>query len=965
LMTNSSYFRDDLIRAAEKEDSDRPWEDNHEALSALAKLDWAAAEPILKRQASSGSRSALAALSVLYKHAVETKNEVEAEALRGQLKPAVIASNVAYPIRYRVFDVLFSTEWVGKDDWVVSILSVDPNPGYQGFLPIFPAFAARQDPDKWIPIISRLVDSSDQKVHNAAVLALLHQNGEYSPARRDEILPLLPWLSNPEWASPDRRSVLLGELEHTDVPESVSGLLWILQNERDLNLRIGAANAMKRYRDPAAVPVLRDALEREKSFPYKYLESPYRKAILAALFACGGVSEAEMTSDIEAYARTTATTHTREAFEKGPYSSDTESVALETRIGEFFSNPEMAQDALVAPLLRHAQLLAQAEPDVSNRILQIVHSWPVAASDLDIVERIGNGTAGTDSIHSALQRREKLRANTGNELTALSKNRGGVLGMAAAILDEDPLNKSILTSRDVQAQRALLACNRLIRGRLPLSLVTPLLASADSSLSRAAERYLESEDSAEARRAIVMRHPGELTILGRRLHDDTGDKNDPSVEKSEERLVKEIKGADSPVEIFALLNSTYSGNVIVRLYANRATITRQSDDARYEIRRLEPEEAREIKEIIREQHADNLAPLIAFTEHGGGPFEYVHLTRTSGRRVFVGPPDYGIIVKSSPYAMVKEIFDRLSKRGDFEERYFLADRIKNLEVLFTDDNENALAVWKSGNDLRVAVRRTDDNEAGAIWKACKNGKPSGASMAPDGFSDDIPWPYESSGGSPEMWRARLGDYWISAAEENDRTGLWKKKKEAVSALIIEGNYSTPLTTADGRWLIASKSLSDSDSASQIVRINLASGRELKTDIQAEEVVEPLAYSPALRGVIVMRAKNGEDGHPLPQEYRLLDPENGESKVVSGELRPLLQQSYRPLQPTANADEAWAAIYSEKTDATEVGRYNLRTLTFRPELTLPSIKFGSMDMWVDEQERKVYITYNGQLLRMGL
>ncbi|HUR96576.1 MAG TPA: hypothetical protein VMZ26_00780, partial [Pyrinomonadaceae bacterium] len=79
----------------------------------------------------------------------------------------------------------------------------------------------------------------------------------------------------------------------------------------------------------------------------------------------------------------------------------------------------------------------------------------------------------------------------------------------------------------------------------------------------------------------------------------------------------------------------------------------------------------------------------------------------------------------------------------------------------------------------------------------------------------------------------------------------------------------------------------------------------------------------------------------------------------GEIRPLIQQTFRPLQPATAAFEFWAAI--PKENETVIGLYNTRTFTLRPLLKLPKISFDSMDTWVDESGGKVYFVYEGHML----
>ena len=85
--------------------------------------------------------------------------------------------------------------------------------------------------------------------------------------------------------------------------------------------------------------------------------------------------------------------------------------------------------------------------------------------------------------------------------------------------------------------------------------------------------------------------------------------------------------------------------------------------------------------------------------------------------------------------------------------------------------------------------------------------------------------------------------------------------------------------------------------------------------------------------------------------------------AKGEVRPLLQQTFRPLQSTGILDEYWAAIVDG--DSTKIGRFNAKLMTFKAALNLPKIKFTSMEMFVDEKENKVYFVYQGHLLSVPI
>ena len=98
-------------------------------------------------------------------------------------------------------------------------------------------------------------------------------------------------------------------------------------------------------------------------------------------------------------------------------------------------------------------------------------------------------------------------------------------------------------------------------------------------------------------------------------------------------------------------------------------------------------------------------------------------------------------------------------------------------------------------------------------------------------------------------------------------------------------------------------------------------------------------------------------------FGIFNRETGALIPAHGEIRPLLQQTYRALQPASNAFDFWVAIPSESE--TVIGIYNTRVFTVRPVLKLPKITFDSMNMWVDEAGSKIYFVYQGHLLSVPI
>jgi hypothetical protein len=56
------------------------------------------------------------------------------------------------------------------------------------------------------------------------------------------------------------------------------------------------------------------------------------------------------------------------------------------------------------------------------------------------------------------------------------------------------------------------------------------------------------------------------------------------------------------------------------------------------------------------------------------------------------------------------------------------------------------------------------------------------------------------------------------------------------------------------------------------------------------------------------------------------------------VRPLAQQTFRPLQSNGNVGEFWAAIPDRAKNETQIGIYNQKTLAFKPLVKIPADYF---------------------------
>jgi len=967
LMTHSGYFRGELEQAAKEAKDEDGWVRGKDKIEALANLDWPRAEPLLKKLAAGDQpRAAAFALSLLYKYAVKSNDAREEEALRTRLKSIVADRQAKGHARDTACDALTTTEWNGRDEWYLSLFSDatlrEIDDGSTLFSPLTTPVAT--DPDKWIPAITKLVGDKNRAIHDAAVSCLIIFNlGE---ARGDALRPLLPWLSDPKWSSARDRLRLIQSLEDLNMPESVPGLIRVVERDNDEYDRSYAAESLAAYRDPRAIPALKKALAKEKI-------EHHRRRIINAIVACGGLTDAEAISALEAYAAQIATPQGRQQFENYVYDlGDKTTIPAEISVGYFLSRSGAPSEEFAAKLLSRAQTLQESKPKVAVALLDIAHSWSGKTADQDIIKRIAESRADAKSILSALQRRETLRQTAGERLRDLAKMKGAARGVALALLGDQAGESETLEGSDKEAQLALLACARLAREPLPVAIVGKLLKNDDRNLALAAESYLESEDSAEARKLVLALHPGEALILGARQGFDPGHHTFGQFDNLENQLRDEVRKPDGDDEIFALLSAGYwgdAGQIVIRVRQGKAELFTYKDRSRLWRRALGADELKSLRAFIAENRVDDLAPLNTLV-FDGMQYEYAHLTRDGGRRVFMNNPGTAN-TGGSVYDLLVERFREIVKREKLEVHYRLSERVKELEILLADDNKQVKAIWKSGNDLRALV---EDERAGSFnWRSFADGKLGVSVSKPDGFfilgaRDNMPEEPKKMD-APEHhnlapWQARSGDDTIRAGTWKDQRGLWRCRKGKAPIKVASGYYALPVVTPDGRWAVVAKTDTDWSKPNFIYRVDLESGKEFKVGVPAADTFNPVAFIPSHGKVLLLRARDDGAGPDRP-EYRLLNPTTGATQVVSGRFEPWEQQTYRPLQPSGASDEVWAAIYNEQKEVTEVGRYNTKSFAFIPRVSFPDINFDSMQMWVDEAEGRIYVAYNNHLLRLPL
>lgn len=1007
LLFNSTYFLDELIAMAHKaKDNQRDGDvDKEDAVWALADISWTNAEPLLRGLMASGQpRSHALAVSIFYEHAIEEKDTGSEERYRRELLAiAADRTQTGYARSMAIATVALS-EWSGRDDWYLGLFNDESllglsEAGGPSLTPLDTLFLS--EPKKWVSIIGRLSESKDINVRSAAAACLILDLDD-EELQKQAMVYLLPWLTNPAWANEtaNQRTRLVQLLARIKVPESVPGLIAVLENEDpDQNAARGfAAETLSQYGDARAVPALKKALAKEK-------DEGFRHRVIKGLLGSGGLSEKDQLDALEEFAAKLTSPESRmDVIRYRPPQDEPLSITL--TIGKFLGqNRETPSESLINLVLVRAEELKSQNPALADALTEITHQWQGQQVELDIIRRIGNGSADSATITQAIQRRDKLQQGLRTELQSLASIAGAAQGVGAVLLNDPALAQGILSSEDRPAQIALIACARLTRMELPVELIAPILRDKDSLITQAGEMYLLAEDSREARDLLWKRHPNEGFITGWRENLLYMYSSFATLAKSEEELRAELLKEKGPIEIVAYVSGYTDQRSVLRIYPDKAVFTEYEDPARVRERTIPQGEVAALKDFLAAGNFLDRGPTIAFCHHGCPANELLMLKKDKGRRVFNQggySDDWGALV---------DHFTQFGAGDGAKVHYKVADEIKGLEVLYAGEliiND----VSQQGGELRVAVERQptkeedeerdasyeaddDDDEELATrlvrrrveltnqrfsWRVFANEQLGAVTSAPDFYSvwdklkfitgDEHDADFEGNYGYET---AMLAPDSLLIAQGSD--GLWRQfaGSKPVRVGDEEASYSNPIVTRDGKWVVLRKEDGEDAGENQkpyIVRLNLQTGREFRVNLTTTDDLVPVVFLPSLGKVLVRRDKpesappgSNKSKEPDKRDYFLLDPATGATRQVTGNFAPLAQVGDRFLQPTEKPDEYWAAISND--EKTVIGRYSVKDFSFKPITTVPQLAFESMAMWVDGSQKKVYVVYKGQLLRLPL
>lgn len=975
LMTHGNYFRDELMRRVFFPD-DVTEQAFLDAVSALIRLDREGARQLfLKESTSTDMWHRAMAISQLRRYFGTEADPKIAAGWVNELKRIVADRKVGTRARDLALASVMKTETPENEQWFLALFrdpTLDSVEEYSdATTPLGNVVATR--PDYWIPKVSLLVASNDAATHANAVhaLAYFHRNR----SRADAMRPLLPWLNNPKWAPDPKeihgRSTLIYTLSRIDLPEAVPGLLKLVETASAYEL-VGVAEALAHYNARAAIAPLKRGLEREK-------DEARRWEITRALVKLGGFSTAEMVEALKLYAIQIST-------EKGRNDADAATnllpkVHLDPRasVGKELSRSDLADDSLAAELLKEADRLAGSNPAAADILRQFAAHWQTPSGTKAIVDRLRSRDFTADWVKQLIEQRTRL-------VEPLSKVRdleGLALGIQAALTVDPGLINQIIASQDRLARLGMLAVARLARVELPLESIANWLAAEDQQVARAAELYLEANDSAEARTQLWRLAPGTARILGARWYFDPGHFTFGAFEETESKLRDAVLARKGPEAIYALLSEGYWGSKGQRILflENGKTILRGHDgNGRTRECEIPKAEMKSLTEWLQRERIEDLPPFDAGVVDGM-QWEFVRLTRDGGRRIFMNNPPEGTRAARVEIGQQLEpdpaIYGELTRRfTDLTERpmrvvYRTLAEKDGFQVVHPREKGEVVAIRKDKDQLLAGIRLPSDRAT--AWHRITE-----AGLSAD-FTVQEPEKWSADYDNEEVVEVHEGPLagkklYPSTLHRKREDGLWALGPNSKDELIAKGNFDRPLVCPSGEWLVAAKTPPGKmwDVPNSMSRIHLPDKQIFPVDLPAADTFKAIAWVEAHKRVLLYQQQQWERGEAGPKEaeFYFLDPISGKHERVEGEFRPFFDAKKQPLQPTSETNQVWAVLHSTEIDFKQestatIGRFDTYNFRFTPLVTCPDVFFESDRVVVDEAARVVWIAVNGDLLRMSL
>ena len=698
---------------------------------------------------------------------------------------------------------------------------------------------------------------------------------------------------------------------------------------------------------------------------------------------------------------------------------------------DYFIEPGPFDPREIFPLVRKA-VVEQEEPDkvfldslhmrrlelqkreylVSKSIGEFERSWRGKAFHSYLLRNAAFGIADSHSIVELLASRKELNTTDRAGIQRLRESHWAAgRSIAACITGDKSEYLQILSTDSLFSKSVLFACGRLMRAEFPLPAIVKFLNHDNHLLSIAASRYLESEDSIEARGYLYRSAPDQAWILGsrhyfgrfqeefvgeqalRKLFISAGIPAAAIHFKYFERDWDELDFVETKIKQRiaadpALLGIYWFQQNVVLVYDDRFEYLYADDPARYQTRVLKPAEYQNFTKLLTTYSAGNLPAMLGKCDECEDK-QLIMASRAGGRRIlFSGDrpspfesglanlfadfrrsaakvqywakekvPEIGIVHASERVEIVKFYRQRNQIIAMVKDSSLDLQITQDIERLNSDDLDNPLVSAEEADYRKIERAKKMPLEAISWFELSETGFGSRVE-APDKFvieeNSEIEFLRDLQAPSDTV---RQNGVELKATKD----GFFRIANGRTET-IFKGHFAMPAISADGAIALV---MSLDKRGNTLLKIHFRDNKTSEIRPPAGyRMIMPDKYYPGI-GKFLLRATNTKNIQKVELQDAdgfLYDPAHGSMDRIDGQRLDLLEQANKGMQETLDSRQ-WAAI--EKSQGTSIGKFDQLTFRFEEVKFVPWIRFESHQLFVNSNETAALIVYNGQLIRIPL
>ncbi len=436
-------------------------------------------------------------------------------------------------------------------------------------------------------------------------------------------------------------------------------------------------------------------------------------------------------------------------------------------------------------------------------------------------------------------------------------------------------------------------------------------------------------------------------------------------------LKEDFKSGKYGDEVYYLFEGVWGGSskrdIAVFKRGDTPVAVLYEDDKRCSECVLTENEYNDFVSYMKEIDADNLPSWDTGMISDGMDNKYVHISKDGEYSVYINNGWYDGYEDGSNqiYVSLIEKFKDLFKDKEVKTYY----DIDGAELIINNKDYKVRAVYKNGDDFRVLINNKDklaNTREKLEWYYFRDNKVAERAEEPEEFTLANAWDnapkddvimFEHLNNYP--WLTSWGEYNVSIYKKDKNglriNGIYIVKTGEEPKLVSQGTYSGPVVIPNTDYVVVQEGAEGWTKPRKLVKINLKTGEKTDMNFPEANSISPIMW--INDRLLVGYKPNNET---LSYEYYMYNIEDDTKEQVWGDFGCLSYLEGKMLQKTSQPDK-YFTLGSQNT----VGIFNTETYKFSELITLPVTIYNNDYIWVDEEESKLYLVLNEDLVSVPI